>query len=279
MTRSLSTREAARIVGLSESQVRSLLRSTLLRSQGERPERSGRRYALSFQDLVVLKTARELIERRIPSARIRRALRALAAELPESRPLSGLRIFADGTQVAVSDGERTWNPETGQILFAFEVDALARCVLASRGSAEGVPSDARGRATRTFEHGLEVETRCPEEAARAYRDALEIDPDLVDAYVNLGRLEHERGEVLRAVSLYEAALARSPADAVIHFNLALAFEDLSGPGPAAAHYEQAIELDPEFADAHFNLARVCEGLGRAEDALRHYHAYKKLTEP
>ena len=65
---------------------------------------------------------------------------------------------------------------------------------------------------------------------------------------------------------------------MIHFNLALALEDLAGAAAAATEYERALVLDPDFADAHYNLAGLCEQLGRETDALRHYHAYKKLTD-
>jgi tetratricopeptide (TPR) repeat protein len=63
----------------------------------------------------------------------------------------------------------------------------------------------------------------------------------------------------------------------VHFNLALALEDLRQPDRALAHYQRALGIDPDFADAHFNLAGLCEQLGREAQALRHYHAYKKLT--
>jgi len=121
MRRNLSTAEVSRILGMKEARIREIVRSGFLR-----PARRGRRYAFSFQDLVVLRAARELLERRVPAARIRRALAALARELPEDRPLSGLRILADGKHVAVESGDRRWQPETGQILLHFEVDPLVR---------------------------------------------------------------------------------------------------------------------------------------------------------
>jgi len=275
MTQSLSTREAAKIVGLSEAQVRALLRSNL-----DTDSTAGRRYSVSFQDLVILKTARELVKRKVPAARVRRALAALRRELAPDRPLSGVRIFAEGGQVAVTDGRRKWDAETGQLLFSFDVDRLAEETREVRRAlaAKSDPSDGQERALREFERGLELESESPDGAAEHYRRALTLDPGLVDAYINLGRLEHDRGRTMEAIALYETALERAPRDPVLHFNLALAFEDTGGPGPAAGHYEQALELDPGFADAHYNLARVQEQLGRHEEALRHYHAYKKLTD-
>ncbi len=275
MSRNLSTAEVSRILDIPPHQVRRIVGSGLCR-----PERRGRRYAFSFQDLVVLRAARELLAARVPAARVRRALAALARELPPERPLSGLRIHAHGSEVAVCDGRASWQPETGQTLFRFGVDSLAREVrLAHAARPRATPGSVaavRGRAA--FEEGLDLEDDAPEAACAAYRRALELDPELVDALVNLGRLEHEAGRAEEAARLYRAALERSADDPVIHFNLALALEDTEGAEAAAGQYERAIALDAEFADAHYNLAGLCEQLGRPSDALRHYRAYKQLTE-
>ena len=275
MPRSLSTSEAARILGMDESRLRRLVRLGL-----GTPARRGRRYAFSFQDLVILRTADELIRRSVPSARVARALAALAEALPPERPLSGLRIHADGREVAVREGPHRWNPETGQTLFDFELDELAEQV-------EKVPerpltageAPAEVEALRFFEQALALEDADPVAACTAYARALELDPELADAYVNLGCLAHEAGRAGDAVALYRQALERSPGDPVIHFDLALALEDTGDPATAARHYERAVALDPGFADAHYNLGELCQQLGRPRDALRHLGEYKRLTQP
>jgi tetratricopeptide (TPR) repeat protein len=267
VARRLSTAEVSRVLGLREGRVRELVRAGLCR-----PARSRRGYAFSFQDLVVLRAAKELLERQISGARLRRAIAALAAELPEDRPRAGLRIFADGREVAVRDGRAAWQPATGQIVLDFEVDDLTR-------RAEEIvrdPEPNRGQAE--LDRALALEDDDPGAAADAYRKALAEDPSLVDAYVNLGRLAHAAGDAREAARLDHLALERSPDDPIVHFNLALALEDLGSHAPAVAHYQRALALDPDFADAHFNLGALCEQLGREADAVRHYHAYKKLTE-
>jgi tetratricopeptide (TPR) repeat protein len=272
VARRLSTAEVSRILGMREARVRDLVRAGLCR-----PARSGRGYAFSFQDLVVLRAAKGLLERNVPAARLRRALSALAAQLPEDRSLSGLRIFADGGEVAVRDETSVWQPATGQIVLDFAVDELARKVaeLAREPEPASPPEDA---ARAELERALALEDEDPEAARDAYRRALSLDPRLTDAYVNLGRLVHEAGDAREAARLYHLALEGSPEDPIVHFNLALALEDLGGPEAAIAHYRRALSHDPDFADAHFNLAGLCEQLGHEAEAVRHYHAYKKLTE-
>ena len=276
MGRNLSTAEVSRVLGMKEQRIRELVRSGLCR-----PVRQGRSYAFSFQDLVALRAAHGLMKQKVPAARVKRALAALVEQLPDDRPLSGLRVFADGDQVAVRDGSAAWHPETGQTLLNFDVDELAEQVESIRKSERptlALVEDPAAQAQRELEHAIELEACDPSAACDAYSRALELDPDLVDAYVNLGRIAQSLGDSREAARLYHLALERNPNDPIIHFNLALALEDTSGAEAAAAHYERAVALDPEFADAHYNLAGLCEQLGRKADAVRHYHAYKKLTQ-
>ncbi len=277
INRNLSTAEAARILGMSEARIRELVRSGL-----GRPERRGRRYAFSFQDLVLLRTAHELIGKRVPAARVARSLAALVRGLPEDRPLSGLRIRADGTCVVVQEGELSWNPETGQTVLDFEasfdVAELERATekVIALGEAPGTSPAALARVE--FERALELEDEDPMAACTCYGRAIELDPGLVDAYVNLGRIAHEAGQGREAIRLYRLALERTPDDPVVHYNLALAVDDTQGAAAAAPHYEKVLALAPDFADAHYNLAGLCEKLDRPQDALRHYSAYRRLTQ-
>jgi tetratricopeptide (TPR) repeat protein len=275
MNPKLSTAEAARVLGLRELQVRELARRVLARKRGR-----NRRYAFDFRDMVVLRAAARLLERRVPAARVSRALARLLERLPEDQPLSGVRIDCAGRRVAVRDGERHWDPETGQILLEFEAaepDSSAAPALVAR-LAPAPATDEASRALLEFERGLDLEECDVTAAAGAYGRALELDPDFADAYINLGRLAHEAGRLPEAIQLYQQALERRADDPIAHFNLALATEDHSGAERAIALYQRALELDPGFADAHFNLANLFERSGRAQEAIRHYHSYRRLTE-
>jgi tetratricopeptide (TPR) repeat protein len=273
MDRPLSTAEVTRLLGLDERRIREWARSGLCR-----PLHRGRRYAFTFQELVVLRAGKALLDAGVPAARIRRAIAALARDLPADGSLAGLRIFADGKDVAVRRAGERWQPATGQQLFAFEVDRLAELVERRPPAPLAAGADPAAHARAAFEEALGLEERDAKAAAAAYERALACDPTFADAYVNLGRLRHESGDARDAVRLYRLALERSPDDAVLHFNLALALEDAAGVEPAIEHYERALALDPEFADAHYNVAGLYEQRGRGADALRHYRSYKALIE-
>jgi tetratricopeptide (TPR) repeat protein len=160
-------------------------------------------------------------------------------------------------------------------LFSFDVDALRRA------AAIVVPVAKRhGRAAAGywFARAVSLEEENKTEACAAYRQALNLDPDLADAYLNLGRLLHESGKVSEALRLYREAVRRIPDDPVAHYNLATALEDEGNVRAAAKHYHVAVELDAEFADAHYNLAQLLERLGQEKRALRHLMEYRRLTD-
>ena len=233
---------------------------------------------------MLLRAAHGLLQARVPSGRVRRALRELIRQLPPDRPLSGVRIYADGRQVVVREGQTAWQPDSGQAVFTFAVDDLARktAVVLPVPKRPSRPSPPHIEAVRTaagwFERAVALELVDPLAAQTAYRRALQLDPDLSDAYINLGRLLHEAGDSAGAMRLYREALTRSPDDPIAHYDLALALEDQGEMTAASSEYHRAIELDGEFADAHFNLGRLLDRLGQRSQAMRHLLAYKQLTE-
>jgi tetratricopeptide (TPR) repeat protein len=270
-----STKDVAALLGLSAEQVRSYVRAGFLSPrQGPRGE-----YYFSFQDLVLLRTAKGLLAARVPRRRVRLALQNLREQLPRERALTGVRISAQGHHVVVRDGGDVWNPESGQAFFDFELAELAReaATLPLR-TPETDTSDRPPDAADWYERGEELELDAPEEAITAYRRALEIDPRLADAHLNLGRLLHERGEAATAEAHYRQALAARPEDATAIFNLGVALQDLGRLSEATDAYESAIALDRALADAHFNLAGIYEGLGQPEAAFRHLRTYRSLTQ-
>lgn len=271
-----TSREVAKLLGLSVGRVRGFVRSGFLA-----PER-GRRGELrfSFPDLVLLRAAKELVGQAIAPQRVRAALRKLRAELPIGRPLSALSISAEGGRVIVRDGRRRWNPESGQQLFSFDVAELADKVapLAERRVAEARVATARLRAEDWYELGCELETSRPEDARDAYRRAIELDPTHGAAHTNLGRLLHEAGEIGAAEAHYRQALVAEPNDVTASFNLAVVLEDRERIEDAIAAYQRVLVIDGSYADAHYNLARLYERQGRGVVAVRHLRAYRRLVK-
>ncbi|HEY6207753.1 MAG TPA: tetratricopeptide repeat protein [Gemmatimonadales bacterium] len=270
-----TSRDVAKLLGLTVAQVRGFARDGFLTpGRGPRGE-----LLFSFQDLVILRTAKGLVAARIPTRRIRRALRRLRAQLPRGRSLAELRIGAEGDRIVVSDGVTTWSPESDQMALDFAVSDLASraAPMARRAAKAARRVEEDLSAEDWYELGLELEVAAPSEARDAYRRALELDAHHADARVNLGRLLHEQGLVEEAERHYRLALRENPEHATAAYNLGIALEDLGRADDAIEAYRAALAADPQLADAHYNVARLYEKVGKKAAALRHLSSYKRLT--
>ena len=270
-----TARDVSKLLGLSTAQVRSFARAGFL-SPGRG---AGGALTFSFQDLVLLRAAKGLAAATIPAARIRRALKRLKDQLPQGRPLSALRIAAEGDHIVVTDGETAWYPESGQVVLDFSVSEIAtRAGPIARQRAQAARIHDTLTADEWYALGFDLEVTSPEEARDAYRGALELNPHHADAHVNLGRLLHESGRLEDALGHYRLALQAHPDDPTAAFDLAIALEDSGRMAEAIDAYRQAIRADPKLADAYFNLARLYELAGKRAAALRYLSKYRRLVE-
>jgi tetratricopeptide (TPR) repeat protein len=114
-------------------------------------------------------------------------------------------------------------------------------------------------------------------ALAGYRRALEIDPDLVPAIINLANIHYSRNEIAEAQALYERAIALDPEVFEAHFNLGNIFHDLGRFSEARSCYRDALHLNPTYADAHFYLAVTLEKNGQPQEARLHWKAYQELA--
>ena len=271
---SYSVQDVERVLRLSRSTIKGLIDGGFVT-----PERGPRRqYRFSFQDLIVLRTARALTQAKVPSRRVRRALEDLRQNLPDEIPLSGLSICAVGDHVVVRDGKSHWQVDDGQYVLALDVnvDAGELRVVEHKHVSAAVAPPATARAD-WFGKGLELETSDPTAARKAYEKAVKDDAELVAAWINLGRLQHEHGQLREAEKTYRAGIAAVGQDALLMFNLGVLLEDLNRPAEALEAYQVSLVEDPSFADCHYNLARLYETLGQPQHAIRHLGQYRRLV--
>jgi hypothetical protein len=116
-----------------------------------------------------------------------------------------------------------------------------------------------------------------DEAAAAYRRALELDPFLVPALVNLANLHYAQDAIPEAQALYERAIALEPHLFEAHFNLGNICHDLGRYPQARRCYESALALNPGYADAHFYIAVTLEKCGLSHQARPHWRRYQQLA--
>lgn len=265
-----SARDVASILGVPAARVRSIATAVLTPQRGARGE-----YRFSFQDLVLLRTARALLDSGVPTRRLRRAIEQLKEQLPDGTNITEVRIAAFGDRIVVRDGEAVWNPEDGQALFDFstrELEAGISNILRPKAvTADHDSSD------EWFDRGWDLEESSIDEAERAYRRAIDLDPSHGEAHLNLGRLLHERGAYDEAEAHYRRSVDADASRALAWFNLGVLYEDIDRLEDAAAAYRKALEIEPDSVDAHYNLGGVYERMGREREAIRHLSRFRKLT--
>ncbi|HKX39718.1 MAG TPA: tetratricopeptide repeat protein [Burkholderiaceae bacterium] len=281
-TTTYTLRRVQAMLGLSRTVVSGLIAAGFVKpTRGPRNE-----HRFTFQDLMLLRTAYALQASKIPPRKILRSLAQLKATLPQTLPLTGLRITAVGTDVAVRDRNGHWAADSGQLLMDFEVAPArddqddersggARVAFLDHAAERRAAVD-HDDADTWFARAETLEASNPRGAEQAYKEALARRADFTDAYLNLGALLSESGRADEAVELYEYALALCPPSALIYYNRAVALEDGQRLPEAIASYERSLALDPALADAHYNIGRLQELLGDARGALRHFSAYRRL---
>lgn len=266
-----ATRDVSELIGLKPEQVRHYVRRGLLDpDRGRRGE-----YRFSFQDVVLLRTAKGLLDAHVSVRRANRVLLKLKSELHSVRTLSSVRIYATGNNVVVREEDVVWDAESGQGQLDFavrelvgEVASLAERNLMEAEELEGLDSDD------WYNLGLDLEDVDPERAPEAYVKAIAIDPENADAHVNLGRLHQLRGRLKQAKQHYQKALTCVPDHQLALYNLGTLFDELDELDTALDYYNKAQAIP----DAHYNLARIFEIRGDELAALRHLRRYQQLLE-
>lgn len=263
------TREVERMLRLPRGTIRALIEAGFV-SPGRGPRNSWR---FSFRDLIALRTAQALVAANVPRKRITRSIKELRRHLPETMPLSGLSICAVADRVVVKEGGSRWQAESGQYLLAFEGDPAA----GSLKVIERAPAQPQPSAQQWLDRALELEQSDTDAALQAYRRAIEADPRLLDARINMGSLLHESGRLADAERVYRDAIESCGGDPLLLFNLGVLLGDMERKGEAMEAYEAALRGNPSLADCHYNLALLCEELKKPKEAIRHMAQYRRLT--
>lgn len=99
-----------------------------------------------------------------------------------------------------------------------------------------------------------------EDALTAYKAAVKIKDDYVDAWNNIGDCLTRLGHIEESVEAYQKALELVP-NAHVYFNLGNALLEKGDLEQASDLYQKALALEPEFAEAALNLAIVLKRQG------------------
>src|SRR5262245_47099973 len=273
LTDLFSASEIARLLTISPTRLRTLDRAGVVSPTGRR---LGRR-AYTFSDLIALRTAQSLLQKRVRLRDVTRAVTALRKSLPKvTRPLQELRIVSDGERVVVRTQDGAFEPLTGQMVLDFEVKSLRDDVVRVLR-----PSAGRERARTAYElylraSQLDEDPATMDEAERLYNEAIGLDPWLAIAYTNLGNIRFRRHDAEGAEALYKRALEIDARQPEAQYNLGYVMLERGEPESSIPLFHGAIEADPKFSDAYFNLAMAYEQVGETQKARPFWKNYISL---
>ena len=132
-------------------------------------------------------------------------------------------------------------------------------------------SALRVSAAEYLKQGVEAREQGRVEAAiKLHLRALEEDPGLVQARVNLLILFGAAGEADKAERQYRLALAAGDPTAELHYNFGVLAYGAGRTDEAREAFRQALAINPEHALANHNLGQMLEEEGQHDEAMARY---------
>jgi tetratricopeptide (TPR) repeat protein len=113
-------------------------------------------------------------------------------------------------------------------------------------------------------------------AERSYSTAAVQQPANFDAQYGHGRVLQALNRLAESVRAYLRALALRPDHFEANLNLAMAYIDLDGPAQALPYAQRAVQLNPADGTAHANLGAIYSSLGRHREAVEEYQQAAEL---
>jgi len=123
------------------------------------------------------------------------------------------------------------------------------------------------RAEAAYKKGLELgELARYGDAVHAYRAAIRLKPDYVDAHRDLAVALGMLGQPDAALREFRKIAELTPRDADAHYNVGFALNSLGRHAEAMQAYREAVRLRPDYADAWGNLGLSAHLIGRDRES-------------
>ncbi|OCR00319.1 hypothetical protein BCD67_25300 [Oscillatoriales cyanobacterium USR001] len=108
-------------------------------------------------------------------------------------------------------------------------------------------------------------------AIAAYNQAIQLNPNYADAYLNRGVARSDLGDNQGAIADYNQALKIDPNSATAYYSRGVARSDLGDKQGAITDYNQALRIYPNFAIAYNNRGIARYQLGDNQGAIADYN--------
>jgi tetratricopeptide (TPR) repeat protein len=108
-----------------------------------------------------------------------------------------------------------------------------------------------------------------EAAESSYLKALELDGDMIEAWVNLGGVRLHRWDFEGCLEACKEAIQRDDQLLIAHYNLGQAYLYMGDPEGVVRSNEKVLELDRDHAAGHYYMAVGLLALSKVGAAQRH----------
>lgn len=260
-----STRAAARILAVSPDRIRYWVKRRLINPTA----RLGHKYRFAFNDLLVMRLAKELLAERRQLDSIQRTFQRARELVAPERPLTALKMLNAEGRIVVSQGGLLIEADSGQLLLDFRRERPAGQIDERFGPA---------RVRERFEEARRVAEEDPLRALTIYSELVGREPGNFEAHMRLATLLEREGDVTGALRHLLGAAAIVPASSEVHLRLGLLYRRRNEQHLALMSLIRAVECDPTAVEAHRNLAEIYEAMGRKRDAQKHLSALHRLIK-
>jgi len=131
----------------------------------------------------------------------------------------------------------------------------------------------------SFEKALIYDEHNSTKAREEYLKAIEQEESVADSYCNLGIIESNSGNSIKAFDYFSRALQYDERHFETHYNMANLYFEMDDLRLAQLHYEMTIVIEPDFPNSYFNIALIFLIKKETDAAKRYCDIYKKLVSP
>lgn len=116
-----------------------------------------------------------------------------------------------------------------------------------------------------------------DQAIQLYRDSVMLDPDLTEAYLNIGNIFlHHQADSQTAERMYKRVLAIERRNKYAHNNLGVVYLRRGMLEEASKCFASAFETDPKYVDALYNMACVAARMKKSTLAVSYLRKATRL---
>jgi tetratricopeptide (TPR) repeat protein len=267
----------SQLLGLSVHEIRRWERRGLIRPVS----RIHRLPYFDFQEVTGARRLAELLAAGVSVGEIQNSLAALRTVLGDvERPLAQLQILARDRHLVYRDAQGRLKTARGQRLFDFEGPADEAPASGDGPTATlplPTPDRSRWKAADWCDHGRELTDAGNLAAAvEAYRMSLIDEHDAPEVHFHLAESLYRLDNLQGALERYHVAVELDPQYVEAWTQLGCLHAQLGEPDAAVVALKIALDVHPNCPDAHLHLAETLHQLGKTADAIPHWRTYLKF---